>query len=449
MKKSGLVLLIVLALVVLGGLLYFLMPRDPNALPPSDWRTFRQRHIDSGRVVDDGNANISHSEGQGYGMLLAVAYEDRETFDQLWKWTRENLQTRGDALFAWKWVPSGDGKGSVVDPNNASDGDLLIAWALIRASHLWDEFSYLQEAATISADLRAKTLIPTPIGPVMLPGILGFKKEDGVVLNPSYFIPGAFLELHRAFPSENWLEVAEAGNTVIRQARFGKSRLSPDWAALQTSEPPEFTLDISFPPEFGYNAVRVPLYAGWHDPESPILKPFAQFWSPFLLENETPPATVNLENNEAGPHPALPGMVAIARFSIACQQGSPLTVSDLAPVSPEEPYYSAVLLLLTKLAIHESSNAEPTTSIRPESPRSVPTLPPQTPLDREQPVPPAGAASPNPPLEPSSPTTTVTPYPTPTLPPQAPPSPPPSDDPANPSPSPEQQTNTSTTPSPQ
>jgi len=39
---------------------------------------------------------ISHSEGQGYGMLLAVAADDRPTFDLLWGWTRAQLMLRND-----------------------------------------------------------------------------------------------------------------------------------------------------------------------------------------------------------------------------------------------------------------------------------------------------------------------------------------------------------------
>ncbi len=41
----------------------------------SDWRLFIKRFLASdGRVIDNGNGDISHTEGQGYGMLLAVAF---------------------------------------------------------------------------------------------------------------------------------------------------------------------------------------------------------------------------------------------------------------------------------------------------------------------------------------------------------------------------------------
>lgn len=51
---------------------------------PAFWQSYKARFVTAqGRVVDTGNGNISHSEGQGYGMLLAVAANDRETFNDL------------------------------------------------------------------------------------------------------------------------------------------------------------------------------------------------------------------------------------------------------------------------------------------------------------------------------------------------------------------------------
>src|SRR5262249_8402767 len=63
------------------------------------WQNYRQRFVtDKGRVVDTANSMVSHSEGQGYGMLLAVAARDRAGFERIWNWTRANLMVRGDQL---------------------------------------------------------------------------------------------------------------------------------------------------------------------------------------------------------------------------------------------------------------------------------------------------------------------------------------------------------------
>ena len=70
-------------IAVLAVLLWIFWPRDPYALPGSDWRIFKQRFLAAdGRIVDDGNGGISHSEGQGYGMVLAEALEAVDAVEQ-------------------------------------------------------------------------------------------------------------------------------------------------------------------------------------------------------------------------------------------------------------------------------------------------------------------------------------------------------------------------------
>ncbi len=77
-------------------------------------------------MIDRTNGGVSHSESQGYGMLLAVAANDRAAFEAIWAWTQAHLYVRGDNLASWKWDPAATPH--VADPNNATDGDLLIAW---------------------------------------------------------------------------------------------------------------------------------------------------------------------------------------------------------------------------------------------------------------------------------------------------------------------------------
>ena len=64
---------------VLIALLLFCLPA--SAGEDEYWRLYRTRYIDGGRVLDTGNKDVSHSEGQGWGMLLAEANGDRRTFD--------------------------------------------------------------------------------------------------------------------------------------------------------------------------------------------------------------------------------------------------------------------------------------------------------------------------------------------------------------------------------
>ena len=79
------------------------LPQDDVA---GAWWLYKSVFVKDGRVIDQANGEVSHSEGQGYGMLAAVAADDREGFDALWRWTRQSLYVRGDALAAWKWDPN-------------------------------------------------------------------------------------------------------------------------------------------------------------------------------------------------------------------------------------------------------------------------------------------------------------------------------------------------------
>jgi len=92
----------------------------------SAFKSYKHEFIEpNGRVFDPQNGGITHSESQGYGMMLALLGNDQATFEQIWSFTKDELQ-RADGLFAWKFVP---GRG-VTDRNNATDGELFIATAL-------------------------------------------------------------------------------------------------------------------------------------------------------------------------------------------------------------------------------------------------------------------------------------------------------------------------------
>src|SRR5260370_31388000 len=100
------------------------------------WRAYASKFTTpDGRVIDDANGGISHREGQGYALLIALRAGDRAGFDRLWTWTAGNLEVRGDHLAAWRWDPAHEPH--VADRNSATDGDLLIPWALAEAGAKW------------------------------------------------------------------------------------------------------------------------------------------------------------------------------------------------------------------------------------------------------------------------------------------------------------------------
>ena len=264
----------------------------------ADWNRYEAQYITpQGRVIDTGNGGISHSEGQGYDMLLAVANRDRARFDALWNWTRQHLQVREDRLFAWRWEPR---TRSVTDHNSASDGDILIAWALARAAKTWDDRDLRHEAVAISRDIR-KLLVRRVEGrTVLLPGPDGFEGDGAVVVNPSYWIFPAFSALDKIDSSPVWHELSATGRDLLHVSRFGQFQLPPDWLELVGEQQ---RVASGFPAEFGYNAVRIPLYLSWAgDDAGDELLPYREFWAQFDGGGPAP-ATVDLETGRFSQSP--------------------------------------------------------------------------------------------------------------------------------------------------
>ncbi|MCJ2082089.1 glycosyl hydrolase family 8 [Methylobacterium sp. J-090] len=215
-----------------------------------------------GRVVDDYNGGISHSEGQGYGMLAAALSGNREAFDRIWSWTRDTLFVREDGLAAWRWDPHAEPH--VTDRNNATDGDLLIAWALIEGGERWHG-SYAAEGRRI-ADAVAQRMV-FAVGPkrFLRPAAVGFGAEDradGPVVNLSYWVFPALVRLAAADPAGPWTKLIDGGLDLLEASRFGPARLPSDWISVAGSPSPS----EREPARFGYDAVRIPLYLAWAFP---------------------------------------------------------------------------------------------------------------------------------------------------------------------------------------
>jgi endoglucanase len=339
--------------LALAGLLAApaLAQAKPASAAPQDairarWAAFRDRFMaPEGRVVDTGNQNISHSEGQGWAMLCAVRAEDRAAFERLHGWSMRVLKRPGDELFRWRFRP---GSG-VDDPNNATDGDLFIAWALLEAGERWGRAEWQGQGKAMARDILR--LLVRPLGDelVLLPGARGFERAGHVVLNPSYYAFPALRALALAAPDPAWFQVVVDGLAILRRGRFGRWRLPPDWLALPRGEGRPFPAQ-GWPARFSYDAVRVPLYLAWAGlAEEPGLTGPARFWQEHAAQRILP-AWADLSSNHLAPYAASRGTMAIAQLS---REVTALSSNDFRiPVQQPrvEDYYSAVLQLLAALA---------------------------------------------------------------------------------------------------
>ena len=321
-----------------------------GALPDAEaWRAYKARFVtEQGRVVDTANGGISHSEGQGYGMLLAVAANDRAAFERIWTWTRANLMVRDDQLMAWRWEP--DKRPAVSDMNDASDGDLLVAWALSEAVEAWHDPSHRTAGRRVAVELGRKLILPKAAhGPLLLPAVAGFGAEDrpdGPVINLSYWVFPAFERVGLLAPEFDWAGLSRSGRRLIEAARFGQARLPTEWVSLGGPAPRPAD---GFAPDFAYNALRIPLYLAWGGALSPDL------YAPFLALWAKPDARglplVDTGNGRPTAWLSETGYAAIPALAACAARGTPFPASLRSARAAQEHYYPVTLHLLALAAV--------------------------------------------------------------------------------------------------
>lgn len=312
------------------------------------WWLYKSEFLDGGRIVDSYNGNISHSEGQGYGMLLSVAADDRDSFETIWNWTHKELQIRGDNLAAWKWDP--DANPHVSDQNNATDGDLLIAWALMRAGKKWNMPAYTDAARAIAGAIAREAVIEAGAnGKILLPAVKGFsagEQPDGPVVNLSYWIFPAIRDLGTISPDFPAAALITSGTTLLRTARFGSSQLPSDWISLKDDHPVPAQ---KFAKNFGYEAVRIPLYAAWYGPEQARL--LDRVYDRWKIGGVNAVQVVELAT--AAPLVAMPdpGYQAVSDL-LSCSLGRTTGLNAIGNFQPTD-YYPSTLHLVSLVAVSE------------------------------------------------------------------------------------------------
>jgi endoglucanase len=350
-----------LIVILLGGVMVALVAAwfasssrivHPARLDQQLWDQYRSRFITAdGRVIDKDNdpKGVTHTEGQGYGMLLAEAAGDRDRFDLLWRWTQGHLR-RPDGLFSWKFAACGSQGDCIVDKNNASDGDILIAWALLRAGQDWGRTDYVAAARDLAKTISDKLIIRQGNDTLLLPAVDGFSSQSGVVVNLSYWLFPAFKDFTAAFKGPLWQPLTESGLRLLRQARFGKWQLPPDW--LQVGKGPLQPAD-KFPPRYSFDAVRIPLYLVWGGiTDKDILAPFLSFWS--APHPQGVPAWVDLKTDAVAPYAWSTGVQSTAQVVKRATGPNGDATTQLPQPGPQDGYYSWSLALLARVAAVET-----------------------------------------------------------------------------------------------
>src|SRR5690606_28500903 len=111
MKKIIGVLFVCFGIILIAFVVYKGLGFNKNnptfsqyTLMNASWDRYKSKFINpDGRVLDFSQNEITTSEGQSYAMLRAVWIDDKQTFDHVWQWTKDNLKREDNNLFGWKW----------------------------------------------------------------------------------------------------------------------------------------------------------------------------------------------------------------------------------------------------------------------------------------------------------------------------------------------------------
>ncbi|WP_354570601.1 glycosyl hydrolase family 8 [Glaciihabitans sp. UYNi722] len=200
----------------------------PTAIANTDPKALGEDFLDSwvsdGRVIRRDQGSDTVSEGQAYGLLIAVSVGSEKQVDSIWKWTKTHL-LRDDGLLAWRW--SG---GKIVDQQPASDADLDTSRALVLAGSKFDRPDLTKAGMTMAGEIADRLTVETSLGRILLPGLWAAQSEP-YAYNPSYASPVAFAVLATATKDARWDEVAK-GTQAVTDKLLQATALPPNWAQV-------------------------------------------------------------------------------------------------------------------------------------------------------------------------------------------------------------------------
>ncbi|MBW9250328.1 MAG: cellulase, partial [Acidithiobacillus ferriphilus] len=242
----------------------------PNPAPWYQfWTSYQARFIDSqGRVIDWNDGGITTSEGQSYALFFALVANNPKLFQNILTWTQDNLAQGSLAahLPAWRWGERPNKTWGVLDTNSAADADLWIAYTLIQAGRLWNRNSYTAMGTLLAKRIAQQEVVTLPdTGPMLIPGNAGFHiAPNTYVFNPSYLPLPVVEGLAHALPHGPWRAMAMHLPHFIKAV--SPHGFAPDWVAYSPRQGYHIAPQGS---NGSYNAIRVYLWAGMSNPDTP------------------------------------------------------------------------------------------------------------------------------------------------------------------------------------
>lgn len=242
------------------------------------WR--RDYVVKSGR--DEGFINTTPqidkktvlSEGQGYGMYIDVLAAkngwnrktDFERLNNFYLAHREYISGAKTGLMSWRMVEE-RGKWKI-NQNSATDGDLFIAEALLKASEIWHNDRYENEAHALIHDILRYEYNPQT-NTLTVGNWANSKSKLYNLMRTSDVMPEFFDDFYQETKDRRWLLIK---NTMLKRlnqlSHQHKSGLVPDfaWVSKNNARPVKpNTVATKHDGDFSANACRVPMMLAQSD----------------------------------------------------------------------------------------------------------------------------------------------------------------------------------------
>jgi endoglucanase len=145
-------------------------------------------------------------------------------------------------------------------------------------------------------------------------------------------------------PSDRWQKLTDDGLALLRSMQFGPRKLPADWVSLRAKPAPA----DGFEAEFGYNAIRIPLYLARAGIDDKIL--LTRLQQGMTIEGDEP-GTIDLATGKPKELLGDPGY-RIVNDVVACVVSGtklPASVRQFAPSL----YYPSTLQLLSLAFVSE------------------------------------------------------------------------------------------------
>lgn len=169
------------------------------------------------------------SEGQAYGMILALYAGDQTRFNSIWDATEKYMWNATAGHYDWRW-----NKGAITGSGMATDADQDIALMLLFADSLvqkkvWKSFTSTKGA---TYKVRALELINT-LWEKSVTGKFNFAPGAGwggdAFVNPGYFSPASYRIFGKYDKAHDWNAVVDQSYAVLARNPGASKGMVPDW----------------------------------------------------------------------------------------------------------------------------------------------------------------------------------------------------------------------------